>query len=69
MQALFTPTWTPSPSKGFVPQQAFVSLKSRANGKMVLVAAKAGKDGAYTASITPEIISNQIGTQVLLCHS
>ena len=64
MQATFTPAWDPVPAKPFSPQQAFLSLKSASSGRQVVVAAKAGKDGAYTASLTPEAISKQIGPQV-----
>ncbi len=64
MQVTFTPIWDPVPAKGFTPQQAFLSLKSKESGKLVLVAAKAGKDGAYIASLTPEALANQIGAEV-----
>ena len=64
LQATFTPQWDPSPSKAFTPQQAFMSLKSRESGSLVLVAAKAGKEGSYTISVSPDTISHQIGTQV-----
>lgn len=64
LQVTFAPKWNPAPSKGFNPQQAFLSLKSTESGKLVLVAAKASKDGAYTVSLTPDIIAHQIGTQV-----
>lgn len=67
MQATFTPVWDPVPTKAFTPQQAFLSLKSTATGQFLVVAAKAGKDGAYTASLTPEAIANQIGAEVG-CH-
>ncbi len=67
MQAVFTPVWEPVPAKAFTPQQAFLSLKSTASGRLVVVAAKAGKDGAYTASLTPEAIATQIGSEVG-CH-
>ena len=64
MQATFTPAWDPVPAKAFTPQQAFLSLKSTASGRLVVVAAKAGKDGAYTVSLTPEAIATQIGPEV-----
>ena len=67
MQAVFTPVWDPVPAKAFTPQQAFLSLKSTGSGRLVVVAAKAGKDGAYTASLTPEAIATQIGSEVG-CH-
>ena len=67
MQATFTPVWDPVPAKAFTPQQAFLSLKSITSGQLAVVAAKAGKDGAYTASLTPEAIATQIGTEVS-CH-
>lgn len=67
MQVVFTPVWDPVPAKAFTPQQAFLSLKSTASGRLVVVAAKAGKDGAYTASLTPEAIATQIGSEVG-CH-
>ena len=41
-----------------------MSLKSKESSSLVLVAAKAGKEGSYTISITPDTISHQIGTQV-----
>lgn len=64
LQATFTPQWDPSPSKAFTPQQAFMSLKSKDSGSLVLVAAKAGKEGSYMISVTPETILHQIGAQV-----
>ena len=41
-----------------------MSLKSKDSGSLVLVAAKAGKEGSYMISITPETILHQIGAQV-----
>ena len=41
-----------------------MSLKSKESGSLVLVAAKAGKEGSYMISVTPDTISHQIGAQV-----
>ena len=46
-----------------------MSLKSRESGSLVLVAAKPGKEGSYTISVTPDTISQQIGTQVALLEN
>ncbi len=60
--------------KPFMPQQAFMILKSSTGLGTVLVAAKASKGSAsdYTATATADIIAKQIGAQVAtwsLCNT
>ena len=75
MQVVFTPVWDPVPAKAFTPQQAFLSLKSTASGRLVVVAAKAGKDGAYTAQphtrgpLPPRLAPRWVATCWLVCSA
>ena len=56
----------PGIAQAFTPQQAFISLKSRASGALVLVAAKASQSSPndYSGTFGPTTIVKQIGTQV-----
>ncbi len=56
----------PGNAQPFAPQQVFISLKSRASGALVLVAAKAAQSSAndYTATVGSSTVAKQIGPQV-----
>ena len=56
----------PDCAQAFTPQQAFISLKSRVSGALVLVAAKASQSSPndFSATFGPTTIVKQIGTQV-----